>query len=215
MRRTYLIRIAAVTLFLFAGNVYAQTRRPAPTGQVPKSYSGQPGSSYSEFKPKPTGQIAPAEGTIPQQTTNQAASQLSGNAQSGGVLQQGQVPKVNSNQDARTFPERYNPNPVTQSETTITTQETQTLPGQNQSTTAGQVIQTDVTTPTEQGNTNSTTTQTPQAGNQQQVNQQQTPNSRTANQSQTNAQQRTVTQPRAATTAPAVPASPQRLQPNY
>jgi hypothetical protein len=118
--------ISAATLFITIGTAHciAQVRnQPAPTGQIARPSSGQPSRPFAGYQPKPTGQIAPA-GSV----------QISGapvTTQPAQTTQPGQVPKVNTNQDPRTFPERYQPNAPTQPQV-LSNLETQVIQQQQQ-----------------------------------------------------------------------------------
>lgn len=113
--------VAAVAGFLFAvTHANAQVRQPAPTGQIPKAYSGVQSAPPATYKPQPTGQIAPEApghlGTIVQPAPAAAPVQKVSDVQDLGfevnsrpVTKQGMVPKVNTSQDPRTMPERYQP----------------------------------------------------------------------------------------------------------
>ena len=138
MKFAHLITCTALTLTLTITESEAQYR-PAPTGQVPRNSSGQIVRPYAGYQPRPTGQIAPAVAGQPVGTLPQAApavpaqnpstvQNLGFESSTPAVSQEGQVPKVNTNQDPRTFPERYqstSPVPATQ---TITIQESQLMP---------------------------------------------------------------------------------------
>jgi hypothetical protein len=116
MEKTSLIWVAQVFIILFSLSANAQIRRPAPTGQIPKTYSGQSGNPYSGYQPKPTGQIAPAQ---PVEVPSQQGYQ---------VAQPGQVPKATTTQDPITQPERYQATPASQTEEITTYQRTQVIP---------------------------------------------------------------------------------------
>ncbi|MBO9612895.1 MAG: hypothetical protein J7619_09385 [Dyadobacter sp.] len=117
--KSRLLTVAAAAGLLFTiDNVKAQVRQPAPTGQVPRAYSGAQSAPVATFKPRPTGQIAPEApgqlGTIVQPAPAVAPVQKMSEVQDLGfevnsrpVTQQGSVPKVNTSQDPRTMPERY------------------------------------------------------------------------------------------------------------
>jgi hypothetical protein len=124
--KSKVLTVAAAAGLLFAiNNANAQVRQPAPTGQVPKAYSGAQSAPAASFKPKPTGQIAPEApgqlGTIVQPAPAVAPVQKVSDVQDLGfevnsrpVNQQGMVPKVNTSQDPRTMPERYQPQVIQQ-----------------------------------------------------------------------------------------------------
>ena len=124
--KSKVLTVAAAAGLLFAFNTAnAQVRQPAPTGQVPRAYSGAQSAPAATFKPKPTGQIAPEApgqlGTIVQPAPAVAPGQKVSDVQDLGfevnsrpVTQQGMVPKVNTSQDPRTMPERYQPQVVGQ-----------------------------------------------------------------------------------------------------
>lgn len=113
--------VAAAAGFLFAvTHANAQVRQPAPTGQIPKAYSGVQSAPAATYKPQPTGQIAPEApghlGTIVQAAPVAAPVQKVSDVQDLGfevnsrpVTKQGMVPKVTTSQDPRTMPERYQP----------------------------------------------------------------------------------------------------------
>ncbi|GGH28690.1 hypothetical protein GCM10007423_15460 [Dyadobacter endophyticus] len=116
--KSKILTIAAATgLVLAVNHADAQVRQPAPTGQVPKAYTGAQSSSAA-FRPKPTGQIAPETpgrlGVIvqPAPAPTQRVSEvqdLGFEGKSRTDAQQGMVPKVNTTQDPLTMPERYQP----------------------------------------------------------------------------------------------------------
>lgn len=120
------LTVAAAAGLLFAINdTHAQVRQPAPTGQVPKAYSGVQSAPTATYKPQPTGQIAPEApgqlGTIVQPAPAAAPTQKVSQVQDLGfevnsrpVTQPGMVPKVNTSQDPRTMPERYQPQVIQQ-----------------------------------------------------------------------------------------------------
>jgi|GEM_PF-2835975 len=125
MKSKVLTVAAAAGLLFTMNNVNAQVRQPAPTGQVPRAYSGAQSAPAATFKPKPTGQIAPEApgqlGTIVQPAPAVAPVQKVSDVQDLGfevnsrpVTQQGTVPKVNTSQDPRTMPERYQPQVIQQ-----------------------------------------------------------------------------------------------------
>ncbi|MGX5856132.1 hypothetical protein ACWKW6_20950 [Dyadobacter jiangsuensis] len=125
MKSKVLTVAAAAGLLFTMNNVNAQVRQPAPTGQVPRAYSGAQSAPAATFKPKPTGQIAPEApgqlGTIVQPAPAVAPVQKVSEVQDLGfevnsrpVTQQGTVPKVNTSQDPRTMPERYQPQVIQQ-----------------------------------------------------------------------------------------------------
>ncbi|MCF2493359.1 hypothetical protein [Dyadobacter chenhuakuii] len=102
------MKILTVTLFsamvlaeAFFVESHAQKigSRPAPTGKIPSSGPGQPARPYSEYQPKPTGQIQGATQAADPSVVSDPVP----------VVQQGQVPKVNTSQDPATMPERYMP----------------------------------------------------------------------------------------------------------
>ncbi|MEO6285656.1 MAG: hypothetical protein ABIN80_11390 [Dyadobacter sp.] len=146
--------ISAATMFITIGTAHciAQVRnQPAPTGQIARPSSGQPSRPFAGHQPKPTGQIAPA-GSV----------QITGapvNTQPAQPTQAGQVPKVNTNQDPRTFPERYQPSATTQPQV-LSNLETQVIQQQQQNP-AGTTSTTQSSTvmPAEQNGTTTTTTQ--------------------------------------------------------
>lgn len=124
--KSKVLTVAAAAGLLFAFNTAnAQVRQPAPTGQVPMAYSGVQSAPAATFKPKPTGQIAPEApgqlGTIVQPAPAAAPVQRVSDVQDLGfevnsrpATQQGMVPKVNTSQDPRTMPERYQPQVIEQ-----------------------------------------------------------------------------------------------------
>jgi len=124
--KSKVLTVAAVAGLLFATNfANAQVRQPAPTGQVPRAYSGAQTAPAATFKPKPTGQIAPEApgqlGTIVQPAPVAAPGQKVSDVQDLGfevnsrpATQQGMVPKVSTSQDPRTMPERYQPQVIQQ-----------------------------------------------------------------------------------------------------
>lgn len=132
--KTKVLTVAAVAGLLFTTNIAnAQVRQPAPTGQVPRAYSGAQSAPAATFKPKPTGQIAPEApgqlGTIVQPAPAAAPVQKVSDVQDLGFEvnsrpagQQGMVPKVNTSQDQRTMPERYQPQVVQQPSATTSGQ---------------------------------------------------------------------------------------------
>lgn len=132
--KTKVLTVAAVAGILFTTNIAnAQVRQPAPTGQVPRAYSGTQSAPTATFKPKPTGQIAPEApgqlGTIVQPAPAVAPVQRVSDVQDLGFEvnsrpagQQGMVPKVNTSQDQRTMPERYQPQVVQQPSATASGQ---------------------------------------------------------------------------------------------
>lgn len=132
--KSKVLTVATVAGLLFAMNhANAQVRQPAPTGQVPRAYTGAQSSPAATFKPKPTGQIAPEApgqlGTIVQPAPAVAPGQKVSDVQDLGfevnsrpVTQQGMVPKVNTSQDPRTMPERYQPQVVQQQPATVSGQ---------------------------------------------------------------------------------------------
>jgi len=141
--KSKVLTVAATAGLLFTLNqAHAQVRQPAPTGQVPKAYSGAQSSPAASYKPKPTGQIAPEApgqlGTIVQPAPAAAPVQKVSEVQDLGfevnsrpVNQQGMVPKVNTSQDPRTMPERYQPQVIGQPSTTAAGEiqvQTQQLP---------------------------------------------------------------------------------------
>lgn len=129
-----LTAVAAAAGMLFATcNAYAQVKQPAPTGQVPKAYTGVQSAPPATFKPQPTGQIAPEApghlGTIVQPAPAAAPVQKVSEVQDLGfevnsrpATQQGMVPKVNTSQDPRTMPERYQPQVIQQPSSAATGQ---------------------------------------------------------------------------------------------
>lgn len=132
--KSKVLTVAAAAGLLFALNTAnAQVRQPAPTGQVPKAYSGVQSAPAATFKPKPTGQIAPEApgqlGTIVQPAPAAAPVQKVSDVQDLGfevnsrpATQQGMVPKVNTSQDPRTMPERYQPQVIEQQSAATTGQ---------------------------------------------------------------------------------------------
>ncbi|SEI99209.1 hypothetical protein SAMN05216327_105156 [Dyadobacter sp. SG02] len=124
--KSKVLTVAATAGLLFVLNqADAQVRQPAPTGQVPKAYSGAQSAPAASYKPKPTGQIAPEApgqlGTIVQPAPAAAPVQKVSDVQDLGfevntrpVNQQGMVPKVTTSQDPRTMPERYQPQVIGQ-----------------------------------------------------------------------------------------------------
>jgi hypothetical protein len=126
--------------------------RPAPTGKIPSSGTGQSARPYSEYQPKPTGQIQGAtQAADPGQVTVPAP-----------VVQEGQVPKVNTSQDQSTFPERYQPAAAQPVEQVIEVEQTTTgTPQQTQQTGTNVQVETNVQT-----QRSTTTTQTAPAGTQ-------------------------------------------------
>ncbi|SDD59577.1 hypothetical protein SAMN04487996_101401 [Dyadobacter soli] len=124
--KSKVLTVAAAAGLLFAvTSAHAQVRQPAPTGQVPRAYSGVQSAPAATYKPKPTGQIAPEApgqlGTIVQPAPAVAPVQKVSDVQDLGfevnsrpVNQQGMVPKVNTSQDPRTMPERYQPQVIQQ-----------------------------------------------------------------------------------------------------
>jgi hypothetical protein len=153
--------ISAATLFITIGTAHciAQVRnQPAPTGQIARPSSGQPSRPFAGYQPKPTGQIAPA-GSV----------QISGapvTTQPAQTTQPGQVPKVNTNQDPRTFPERYQPNAATQPQV-LSNLETQVIQQQQQNpATTTTTTQSSTVIPAEQSSASTTTTQQTTPGRQ-------------------------------------------------
>lgn len=139
--KSKVLTVAAAAGLLFAvTDTHAQVRQPAPTGQVPKAYSGVQSAPTATYKPQPTGQIAPEApgqlGTIAQPAPASAPVQKVSDVQDLGfevnsrpVTQQGTVPKVNTSQDPRTMPERYQPQVVQQPSAATSGQvQTQQLP---------------------------------------------------------------------------------------
>ena len=132
--KSKVLTVAATAGLLFAMNTaHAQVSQPAPSGQVPKAYSGAQSSPAATYKPKPPGQIAPEApgqlGTIvqPAPAPVQKVSDvqdLGFEVNSRPSTPQGMVPKVNTSQDPRTMPERYQPQ-VVQQQTTVTTEQVQ------------------------------------------------------------------------------------------
>ncbi|NIJ53905.1 hypothetical protein [Dyadobacter arcticus] len=139
---------STMVFFTSVDQVNAQIRRPAPTGQVPKTTTGQQTNPYAGYNPKPTGQIAPAPtpaapGVQQNQTTDP-------NVQDQQVIQD---------------PAFTQPVQTEQTEQVITTQETQTVPAQQtQPIVNNQGQQTNVAVPAQQ--TTTTTRQTQQNTNQ-------------------------------------------------
>ncbi|KAA0993030.1 hypothetical protein [Dyadobacter aurulentus] len=214
--------VVGITLISVAIQGFAQ-KRPAPTGQVPKAYTGQQSSPYAGYQPRPTGQIAPA--AVGQSPANLPRPAVSTQPQSLGfepgksdITAEGQVPKVNSNQDPRTFPERYQSTTTTAVGQTTTAVGEQLLPAQNgqPGSYPAQSTQTNVTTQTTQTNGAAAGTQTSTAN-------QQTPASQPAQGSQQvpaqnsqPAQQRSPSQisPQPQSAAPAAaPGAPKRMDP--
>lgn len=140
--------VAASALFSWQAAT-AQVRQPVPTGQVPKSYTGVQSAQPAVVKPKPTGQIAPEVpgqpvGTLyqPAQPTTQKASDVQNlgfENYSAPASQAGMVPKVNTSQDPRLMPERYQPD-AGQSQPVVTSEQVQQLiqPVQTQQVMPGQ-----------------------------------------------------------------------------
>lgn len=133
MKFQHLLVLVSIGTAAINSQANAQARtQPAPTGQVPKAYTGQQGNPNAALQPKPTGQIAPevpgSLGTIQQPAATQQATKaapvqdLGFEVHSRPVTQQGMVPKVNTNQDPRTMPERYQPANTTSRQTTTTEQ---------------------------------------------------------------------------------------------
>jgi hypothetical protein len=132
--KSKVLTVAAAAGLLFAlNNANAQVKQPAPTGQVPKAYSGAQSAPAATFKPKPTGQIAPEApgqlGTIVQPAPVVAPGQKVSEVQDLGfevnsrpTTQQGAVPKVTTSQDPRTMPERYQPQIIQQQSAAATGQ---------------------------------------------------------------------------------------------
>ncbi|WP_353719501.1 hypothetical protein [Dyadobacter sp. 676] len=121
------LTVAALAGLLFAANhVNAQVRQPAPTGQVPKAYSGVQSTPAATYKPRPTGQIAPeapgqlgtivqpAPTPVPSQKVSSDVQDLGFEVNSRPSTQQGMVPKVTTSQDPRTMRERYQPELIIQ-----------------------------------------------------------------------------------------------------
>jgi hypothetical protein len=203
MKIASLITVAAFFLTITAEYSVAQVRsRPAPTGQIARPASGQPARPFAGYQPKPTGQIAPA-GSV----------QISGapvTAQPAQTIQPGMVPKVNTNQDPRTFPERYQPDAGTQPQEVLSTLETQVIQQQQQnpaSTTTTTTGETSTVTPGEQTGTTTTTTTQPTSPGQQAVPTQST----TTTQQKTS--QKSPSQIQSIQPQNAVPASPKRVEP--
>ncbi|WP_031528105.1 hypothetical protein [Dyadobacter crusticola] len=155
MKNTHLAVAISIAFLATVNETFAQNR-PAPTGQVPRAYSGQQqgASSYSGYQPRPTGQIAPAvpgqsPANLPRPANTNQVQSLGFEQSNADVTAEGQVPKVNSNQDPRTFPERYQSTTTNPVEQTITVQGAQMLPAQGgQQVIPGQTTQTSVTTQT-------------------------------------------------------------------
>ncbi|WP_439559624.1 hypothetical protein [Dyadobacter sp.] len=173
MKNTHLVVAISIALLATANESFSQNR-PAPTGQVPKAYSGQQQgtSSYSGYQPRPTGQIAPAAAgqspaNLPRPASQTQVQSLGFEPAKADITAEGQVPKVNSNQDPRTFPERYQSTTTTPVEQTVTVQGTQVVPVQGGTQVIpGQTTQTSVTTQTttEPGTQPVNTQQTTQPG---------------------------------------------------
>lgn len=121
MKLTILNAIGAFALLIPLVQVHAQVRQPAPTGQVPKAYSGAQSAPGTALQPKPTGQIAPEvpgqlgvihqpgqPATLPAQKVSEVHD-LGFEVNSKPAAQQGMVPKVTTSQDPLTMPERYQP----------------------------------------------------------------------------------------------------------
>jgi len=140
--------ISAEAVFV---NAYAQRipSRPAPTGKIPSSGTGQTARPYSEYQPKPTGQI---QGAVQAADPGAVSVPVP-------VTQEGQVPKVNTSQDPLTMPERYQPagQPVQQ-----VTEFEQTTTGTPQQAGSNLQVETNVQTQRSTSTTQptSTTTQT-------------------------------------------------------
>ncbi|KQS28030.1 hypothetical protein [Dyadobacter sp. Leaf189] len=155
MKNTHLVVAISIALLATANESFSQNK-PAPTGQVPRAYSGQQQgtSSYSGYQPRPTGQIAPAvagqsPANLPRPANLNQVQNLGFEPAKADVTAEGQVPKVNSNQDPRTFPERYQSTTTTPVEQTVTVQGTQVVPVQGgQQIIPGQTTQTSITTQT-------------------------------------------------------------------
>jgi hypothetical protein len=155
MKNTHLVVAISLTLFASAHSAFSQSK-PAPTGQVPKAYAGQQqgASSYSGYQPKPTGQIAPAvvgqsPANLPRPASMSQVQNLGFETPKSDVAAEGQIPKVNSNQDPRTFPERYQSTTTTPVEQQTITIGAQVVPAPNsQQGAPAQSTQTSVTTQT-------------------------------------------------------------------
>ncbi|MCF0070130.1 hypothetical protein LZD49_06580 [Dyadobacter sp. CY261] len=183
--------LIAAGLLLTLNHVNAQIRQPLPTGQVPKAYTGVQAGAAPTFKPKPTGQIAPEVpgqpvGTLPQPaTTTQKVPEVQNlgfESYTAPATQAGMVPKVNTSQDPRVMPERYQPDagqpqPVVTTEQFIQQVQTQQLPSTgayapadqtvpaqtNAQSTPGTVVNTSQPTQPGQGNMPAPTPQLPQS----------------------------------------------------
>jgi hypothetical protein len=128
MKFQHLLVFVSISTAVVNSHASAQSRtQPVPTGQVPKAYTGQQANPNASFQPKPTGQIAPEVpgqplGTIAQpaptgQIPKAPVQDLGFEVNSRPVTQQGMVPKVNTTQDPRTMPERYQPASTNQQQT--------------------------------------------------------------------------------------------------
>ncbi|MCE7060585.1 hypothetical protein [Dyadobacter sp. CY343] len=219
MKFTHIAAVTCIALGAVTTQGFAQNR-PAPTGQVPKAYSGQQGSAHTGYQPKPTGQIAPAAAgqspaNLPRQAGAPQVQNLGFEPSRGDITAEGQVPKVNSNQDPRTFPERYQSTTTTPVEQTITVQGGQVLPAQNgqPGTYPVQTTETSVTTQTNTTTVPGAQTNTQQAPNRQpaQTGQQVPMNG----QPQQKSPSQLSTQPQSATPAApaAAPGAPKRMDP--
>ena len=147
------LTLAFIAAFIFTEAFFVQSHaqkigsRPAPTGKIPSSGSGQPARPYSDYQPKPTGQIQGATQAADPGAVNNPVP----------AVQEGQVPKINTSQDPITMPERYQPATSQPVEQVIEVEQTTTqTPQQTQQT--GTATQTQTTTQTQNGTT--TTTQT-------------------------------------------------------
>ena len=157
MKRVYLVLFAAAS-FVSVTTSFAQT------GQVPKAYSGQQSRPATVNQPKPTGQIAPQVpgqplGSLPQQAPATQPQPASNQVQNLGfepvnANPQGQVPKVNTNQDQRTMPERYQPGQATRAQQMVV--ETEVDSRENVNVTVQPAGTTTTTTTGTQQNTNTT-----------------------------------------------------------
>jgi len=144
------LTLAFIAAFIFTEAFFVQSQaqkigsRPAPTGKIPSSGPGQPARPYSEYQPKPTGQIQGATQAADPGAVNNPVP----------AVQEGQVPKINTSQDPITFPERYQPAATQPVEQVIEVEQTTTQAPQQ----TGNAAQTQTTTQTQNGTT--TTTQT-------------------------------------------------------
>ena len=124
--------VAAEAVFSSA-NAQKISSRPAPTGRIPSS-GGQSAGQFNQYQPKPTGQIQPAV-----QATDPGAVQTPVP-----VVQEGQVPKVNTSQDPLTMPQRYQPSAGQATEQVIEVQQTTTTTPETQTNGANVQVETNV-----------------------------------------------------------------------